>query len=158
MRFFKKHMSSHAAKDKVRLPNGTITEFDSLDGLQGWFAVDNPQVEAGLIQMIGEQRGGLTEVSAEEFHAGFVEKKKQGQTLRRVWREEMGKQVTGNTPLSHLGVEAVQAVVADRIGEKPEPPIPAAIATPTSATTAPPEKSEPFIPKTTRKGKSKTQT
>lgn len=150
-------MSSHAAKDKVRLPNGTITEFDSLDGLQGWFAVDNPQVEAGLIQMISEQRGGLTEVSPEEFHAEYVEKKKQGQTLRRVWREEMGKQVTGNTPLSHLGVEAVQAVVADRSGEKPSP-IPAAIAPPTPATTATPEKSEPFIPKTTRKGKSKTQT
>lgn len=154
MRYFKKHMGSHKEKEIMRLPNGTVVAFDSLDGLSGWYAVhENPAIEAGLVQMINEQRGGITEVSAEEFSAGFIEKKKQGHRLGRIWREEVGKHVTGNTPLNLLGVEAVQAVAA--MEEVKSVPISVDERPPTSPSVPPQTPSKPYIPKTVKKGKPK---
>lgn len=152
MRYFKKHMGRHADKEDVRLPNGSVCNFTSVDGLTGWFAINNPSVEGGLVQMINEQRGGISEVTAEEFTAGYIEKKKNGQTLRPFWREELGKHVTGNTPLNQLGVEAVQAVAA--MGDKPAPmPVIAAEVQPTVPGQA--KSQTPYVPRTGRQGKRK---
>lgn len=157
-RYFKKHMSRHAASDKVQTPNGHTVEFSSIDGLVGYWGGPYEPIHAGLVQMINEQRGGVSEIPEKEYMEEYAEKKKAGVRLRPFWREELAKHVTGNTPLQQLGVEHVQAVVAMG-ADNPAPAAcqvtvsePPPSSSPQARAGQPPA---PFVPRTGKRGKPK---
>lgn len=117
-RFFKKL----SPENEPHLRNGSRVKFTSIDGgLSGYFGIDNDDVSGQLAQFIQEGRYGLTEISEKEFHADYVQKKTGSMPLRKPWREELGKNLTGNTVLSQIGPERVQAAVADDGSVKPVP-------------------------------------
>lgn len=123
------------------LANGSTVKFDTLDHVIGYFATENPYVQGELTRLIGEGRYGMTEIPESEFHSEYVDKKKAGQQPSRPpWREEIGKAITGNSPL--LSPDAAKIAAAVAIDEsKP-------VATTTPAT---PPKTEGFTPRTGRR-------
>lgn len=109
-RFFKKL----SPENEPMLRNGARVKFTSIDGgLTGYYGVDNDDVTGQLAQFIAEGRYGLSEISEQEFHGEYVQKKTGSAPLQKPWREELGKNLTGNTILQQLGQERVQAAVAD---------------------------------------------
>jgi hypothetical protein len=108
------------------MSNNQHLDFKTLDHLVGYFATDSQFVQDELALMMSQHRFGLTEITQEEFHADYVQKKTMSQPLKPLWREEMGKVLTGTTPLSQLGAEKVQAVVAAKGSDVPARPIDAA--------------------------------
>lgn len=124
--YFKKLVPATA----VMIPGVAKLQFTSIDGgLTGYFGTQNEQIGQALRQMIVEQRYGLTEISEAEFHADYVEKKKQGRVLPTNWnREQMGGRGLegGQGPIALHGPERVAAVVGSRRDEslalETEPP------------------------------------
>lgn len=110
LRYFKKLTPSN----DVILPGNIRIKFTTLDGLVGWLAHDNESVQQGLEQCIREQRYGLTEVSAQEYVAGYLEKKNQPSEIvsGKLWREEFGKGASSSrSPITQLGSQHVAAAV-----------------------------------------------
>lgn len=85
--FFKKF----SPETKVVIAGLANVQFDTLDGIIGYYATDKDQISAGLKQMIEQNRYGMSEISEEEFHRDYAGPKKNG--TRRVaphslWRRE----------------------------------------------------------------------
>jgi len=120
MRYFKKLGPSN----DVLCPTVGRIKFPTLDNLVGWFAHDNPQVQAELEACIREGRSGVTEVSAEEFKTEWIDKKKENPSgaSKPLWREEMGKGALKSlSPVQALGSERVAAVVGVSGPDTPAP-------------------------------------
>lgn len=124
------------------LSNNTKLAFTTLNGLVGYFATDSEWVQNELVRLINEQRFGVTEISAAEFTADYVEKKSSAEPLKAPWREEVsGRRLTASGPIHQLGAEAVAAVVGGESGrrgddsagsgvavtENPRKPVPVAV-------------------------------
>ena len=75
----------------IWLSNGAKVVFSTIDHRVGYFATQNPFIHGEFEQMMSEGRGGITEITQEEFNRDFVEKKKAlgGQQLNRPWREQL---------------------------------------------------------------------
>lgn len=82
VRFFKKE----GTKTKVQLSNGFWLPFEKVDNSTAIVGTDDPNVLAGIDRAIQMGRGGLTEISAEEF--AELRKKKETTPLKKAWREE----------------------------------------------------------------------
>lgn len=75
---------------KLFLDDGAEVRFTSLDGnITGYFATDVESVQNGLATMIREGRGGVTEIDDVTFNRDYIEKKKLGQPLPPLWRDEL---------------------------------------------------------------------
>lgn len=85
LRYFKKFHPD----TRVVLASNHALQFTTLDGLVGFFATDNPTIQQEFEQMMVEQRYGISEISPEEFTRDYLEPKKNGVTLRPVWRDEL---------------------------------------------------------------------
>jgi hypothetical protein len=97
------------------LSNGSKTDFKTLDGLIGWYAIDSEFVQNELEGHMRAGRYNISEVSAEEFVREYVEKKRAPdyRPLKPQWREEIG---AGNKPdnrslIGQVGSEKVVAAV-----------------------------------------------
>lgn len=129
MRFYKKP----CPPTRVELANNTSVEFTTLDGVTGYLAVVNPFIDEQFAKMMGQDRNAISEISAEEFTAEYVEKKKGGQQpipYGRGWREEFGAGVLKHRqnlapPLPPPGAAAA-AVVSQLTGTEivPQAPVP----------------------------------
>lgn len=88
MRYYKRPFVN---TNQPRLDNGTQLDFKSVDGVNGWFATDAEEIQAEFARWAREKRGGVVEVSAEEFSVEYVQKKTQGVVaLPKPWREQIG--------------------------------------------------------------------
>ena len=75
---------------KLFLDDGAEVRFTSLDGnITGYFATDVESVQHGLATMLREGRGGVTEIDEVTFNRDYIEKKKLGQPLPPLWRDEL---------------------------------------------------------------------
>lgn len=117
------------APGSVTLANGQSIPFTTLDHRTGYFATDSQYVQTEFERLMKENRGGITEVSAEDFTREYIEKKSQSPLIRSPWREEIGAgAVRGSTLIGQLAATAAgNAVVAAANGE------PAAVTAPTPA-------------------------
>lgn len=141
----------------VALGGQTIRiDFDTVDGVLGWYATENEGVQAEFSRMMREQRGGITEVSAEEFTSGYVEKKNQPSPQPSNWREELSRSQSrqGQDPVGRLGSASLAAALRvngsadvrhnNKAGLLPEPSAPTSMG---SSTQVPEEQpKETFIP------------
>lgn len=82
IRYFKKS----SPRTKVMLAEGAYLQFTLVDNNTGIFATQDEKVLAQMDVAIANQRGGITEISHDEFR-DLNEKKKQ-HPLTRQWREE----------------------------------------------------------------------
>jgi hypothetical protein len=139
--------------------NREHVQFDSLDGgTTGYFATDQPVIWAEFELHMRQGRSGVTEITAEEFVAEFVEPKKKGGIASRIGsREEIGP---GARLINTAPKPAVAAVVSD-----PTPaPAPAAPSRPAGlmagATVDEPPAPAPeraaFVPRVGRRGPKRT--
>ena len=73
------------------LSNRAKVIFTSLNHVTAYFGTDNPFVQQELERLMAESRFGLTQITAEEFHRDYVDKKKAlgGRPLKPLWREEV---------------------------------------------------------------------
>jgi hypothetical protein len=142
----------------IRLGNNVNIQF-SESGILGYFSTTDDYVQSEFARLMREQRGGITEITAEEFQTEYTEKKTQSPTSAPHWREELSKSTPGmrtRDPVERLGGEYVQRAVAvgsesDIRKNKPSQlaPVSTAMATPLNGTTmAAPEDSPPELPKT----------
>ena len=97
------------------LGNGSRCTFGTVDNVIAWFATDNPYIHGEFERLMSESRYGLTEVTQEEFHREFVEKKKalNGRPLNPRWREEVGtNKVLQDTVLASVNSRATDHAAA----------------------------------------------
>ena len=86
MRYFKKSYP----KQRVMLSTGIFLEFTFVDHETGILGHNDPNLLGQIDDAIANHRGGITEISSEEFQELL---KKKGQTpLMRPWREEYSKE------------------------------------------------------------------
>ena len=146
---------------KIRLGNNVSVQF-SESGVLGYFSTDDDYMQSEFSRLMREQRGGISEISQEEFQAEYVEKKTQSMTSAPNWREELSKSTPGmrtRDPVERLGGEYVQRAVAvsstsdiRRNNAAKLAPITTVMATPLNGTTmatpedAPPESKKTFTP------------
>lgn len=110
---------------KLFLDDGAEIRFTSIDGnVTGYFATDIEVVQNGLATMIREGRGGVTEIDEPTFNRDYVEKKKQGQSLPKLWRDEL---VNGQMRRSASDLKARLDAVAPSVAVV-NPQAPAAVA------------------------------
>jgi hypothetical protein len=113
IRYFKK-LSPSTAVVIDTLGNPIRIEFSTLDQLAGFYATDQDQISQCFEKFMREQRYGITEISADEFHRDYVQKKTPQNQPSPKWREEMsGSSVrpTGYDPVTKMGSVRVAAVV-----------------------------------------------
>jgi hypothetical protein len=108
-----KYYKKLVPRTQPRLSNGAVLNFKTLDGLVGYFASDNEYVHTELEKCMTEGRYEISEISADEFKAQYLEKKSNSTPLKEPWREEIGAgSVLRSTGLvQQLGAERVSAVV-----------------------------------------------
>lgn len=142
-----KYYRKMVPNNPVQLSSGGAINFKTVDGVIGWYATDQPGIQAEFESYMRQDRYGLSEVSAEIFSAEYVEKKTASPTLNPPWREEF----TGARSLSKLGQSsgesasaAAAAVVSDTANRAATPP---AVA-PTVAPVISPPESAPAQPAT----------
>lgn len=104
-RFFKKHEPTNSPV----LSNGAKVQFTSLDTIVGYFGTDNAYIQSEFDRMTAERRGGLTEISQDEFHRDYVQKKSSSKVVQPPWREELGKSQVNRSLLHQLGPDRVAA-------------------------------------------------
>jgi hypothetical protein len=108
-----KYYKKFSPRNPVVINNGQhALEFDTLDATIGYYATDDAKVQEQFLEFMKQQRYGISEVSAEEFHRDYVEKKRalNGSPAPR-WREEIQssfKLVGNEIP----GAEASRAALA----------------------------------------------
>jgi len=89
-KYFKKFMPSTPAFIVLDKPEA-IT-FDTLDHVLGWYATTDERVQNEFLRLIREQRGGITEVSQQEYESEYSQKKMTGeQAPISPWREELSR-------------------------------------------------------------------
>jgi len=142
-RYFKKYSPGTPA---FIAPNGShqAITFDTFDHVLGYYGTEDEAVQNEFLRLIREQRGGITEISKEEYDAEYAQKKMNGEerTLDP-WREELSKSAglglvnrevvarAGGASLDALGVKGKTDVrrgaltVADQAPEEPKPTNPA---------------------------------
>jgi hypothetical protein len=122
----------------------TPLTFDTLDHVLGWYGTENEAVQNELARLIREQRGGVSEISAEEYHEHYAQKKMTGeQSPLTPWREELSRSAglglvnrevvarAGSETLDALAVNGKSDIrrsamtVADSPPEAPKPANPA---------------------------------
>lgn len=108
VRFYKKL----APTTHPKLPNGQEIKFTTLDHLTGYFGTDNQALQQQFEQWMGQNRYGITEISAEEFDRDYLQKKNSGISLPAPWREEIGGRSRHPTLIERLGSDKVAAAVA----------------------------------------------
>lgn len=84
IRFFKKPQP----RVKLCLADGSQLQFENVDNTTGIFASDNANILSGIDRMMSEGRGGIDEITGEDFRL-LTEKKKSGQGSSKPWREEI---------------------------------------------------------------------
>lgn len=133
---------------KLFLDDGAELRFTSLDGnVTGYFATDVEGVQNGLATMIREGRGGVTEIDAETFNRDYIEKKKQGQSLPPLWREELANgQMRRSASDLKARLDAVAPSVAVVNPERPAPVAQTVADTNQAISAALPAASKPFTP------------
>jgi hypothetical protein len=89
-RYFKKLTPGTAAHINI---NGTALAitFDTLDHVLGYYHNPDEAVTNELLRLIREQRGGITEISEEEYVRDYAEKKTTKPRLLSPWREELSR-------------------------------------------------------------------
>lgn len=106
---------------KLFTDSGAHVQFTSLDGnVTGYFATDVEPLQSELATMIREGRGGMTEIDAATFQRDYVDKKKAGIALPKVWREEFSN---GQVKPSESTLKDRLETVAKSVAVvNPEPP------------------------------------
>lgn len=98
----------------VPLSNGQRAAFTSVDGgLTSYKATSDPWLASEFEAAMREGRSGLTEIDYATFDRDYLQKKNSGQTLKPLYREELGRNLVmpSQSDLSRRLQEA-QAVVA----------------------------------------------
>lgn len=136
IRYFKKLIP----QTRVVLSNNAALQFTSLDTVTGYFATDSQGVQQEFERFMREQRYGISEISAEEFKANYLEKKNLPQSQsNRNWREEWGRGSQGSSPIVRLGTQAVAAAVGVKASDVPGAPrVATTLETPAPAIVSPP--------------------
>lgn len=121
MRYFKKQHGGTPGELSVTLANGHKVEFQSVDGGRtGYRASTDANLDNAFEQMMRENSGGLTEITADEFVNDFVEPKKKGlvQPLSKRSREELSPSgLIGTLAQAKAGVAvAARLVTTDAQG------------------------------------------
>lgn len=117
-----KFYSKLEPKQKFYLSTGEWLKFDVIDHSVGVAVIADERIQADIAKATRENRGGITEITSEEY-LSLVSKKKE--TLTPRWREEFGRDKMANqtaTPLPQS--DAVAGLVA--AGNKAERVIKAA--------------------------------
>lgn len=118
----------------VHLSNGRGIKFDTLDNILGFYATDNPGIISEFETCMREQRGGVMEISQEDFDEQYGSKKKLSPNFRPkpLNREEIAASMPldtqlAPTPQRQAGAARVDvAVSGSDIKRVPEPEAPAA--------------------------------
>lgn len=125
-RCFKKLAPSNA----VRLPGGTAIKFQTTDGVEGFYATQDPRIQGVLADYVRQGEYGLSEISEADFHV-FLEKKSNG--LNPPGREEFSP--TSLSKSIHLSNQLQAGSEAAAVsGPVAPPPVAAVITTPPPAT------------------------
>lgn len=146
IRFFKKL----SPETVVVFANGTSAKFTTLDQLEGFFATDNEYIHGEFERLMKENRYGITEIPAEEFHRDYVQKKNLPQPSRPVSREQLGSGLRreGHSLVESLGADRVAAVVGvnrdERAGGTSMAPAPVTMAPGPAASSKPAEFTPPL--------------
>ncbi len=126
VRFFKKFSPGNP----VIINEGKhAVEFDSHDGVLGYFSTDDEGVQNQFLQFMREQRYGMSEISVEEYNRDYYEKKTQSTNSQQKWREEISGSFRlnrTNDANERLGSERAQAVLGvngNSDVRRPGPPI-----------------------------------
>jgi hypothetical protein len=102
-------------RQKFYLSSGEYLQFDPIDHMIGVAAITDAKVMEDIAKATSENRGGIEEISAEEYHALQSKKK---ENLQPPWREELSRgQTSGLTTVPLPSSDPVAAVVgagADR--------------------------------------------
>lgn len=87
VRYFKKSIPD----TPVVLASGRSCKFTSLDGVTGYFATDNAQIQEEFVSLIEQMRYGMSEINDAEFTRDYLDVKKNSPAgiLKRRWREEI---------------------------------------------------------------------
>ena len=101
-------------------PAPNVIKFATLDSILGWFATDNPAIQAKLTDHIEHQRCGISEVTWEEFDSEYVKKKASTGPLKKVWREELSHSNFQRSAPAFQTNPVPVAVVTDMSGQRME--------------------------------------
>lgn len=133
-----------------RCQNGSSLDFKSKDLVTSYYATDQLYPQQQIEIMMAENRYGITEITAEEFHRDYVEKKTEPMNSAPPWREELSKsgvsQGLNRELVNRTGSAAVLAAVA--VTEPVKAP-PVSVAEPAAA----PAPKAKFIPTSGRRPK-----
>lgn len=144
-------------KNSPVLANGAKCVFSTVNHIDGFFATDNEYIHAEFERLMKEGRYGLNEITAEQFTANYIEKKKalDGRPLRPLWREEVSPR--GQSADTEMRRETAAAAV---VVSAPPPNVPIAAAVedvaPPPAVPAPSEFNPPVVKRAKMKPKPKT--
>lgn len=69
-------------KTVIYLDNGSHVQFDTLDNLMGYYATQNEYIQKQFDECIRGQRGGIIEITAEEFESEYAQKKRNSPDFR----------------------------------------------------------------------------
>lgn len=149
IRFFKKLVPANLPVCQ----NNERLDFKSKDGLTSYFATDYAYFHQQIELMMAQNRYGISEITQEEFHRDYVEKKTEPLNSVPPWREELSKsgvsQGLNRDLLNRTGSVAALAAVA--VTEPVKTP-PVSVAEPAAA----PAPKAKFIPTSGRRPKAKT--
>lgn len=149
-------------KTVIYLNNGSHVQFDTLDNLMGYYATQNEYIQQQFDECVRGQRGGIIEITAEEFERDYAQKKRNSPDFRPppLKREELAAptvspdtisttrnkgaaqpaQAPSHTPYAMEGSDIRRPLGIAPMPPLPPPPPPA----PQSASTA--QESQPTSP------------
>lgn len=148
IRYFKKLVP----QNPVRLSGNIAVKFKTVDDTVGFYASGDDNMSAEFERLIRAGEYGMSEISAEEFSAEYLEKKRGGS--KPIGREEFG--ASGLSQLISQGQQLASQAEAAAVGSA-EPVATTAMAAPAPAPVVPP-KTEFTPPVGTRKRRSNKST
>lgn len=89
-RFFKKEGAT-----TLQLPNGIVLPFEKVDRNWSIVGTKTPELLTGIETAILQGKGGVTEITPEEF--AELRKKKEGKNSKKLWREEFAPRMAAAT-------------------------------------------------------------
>lgn len=137
-RYFKKYSPNTPLFVKIDGVDQQL-KFDSLDLVLGYYGTEEEGPQKEILRMIREQRGGVSEISKEEYDTEYAQKKMKGEEpLMSPFREELSRSAglglvnrevvarAGGASLAALAVKGKSdirhaTVMADSAPEEPAP-------------------------------------
>jgi len=118
----------HLGVDPVRLADGRMVAFKTVDGVQSFLGTQDPALWSGFEQCMRENRSGLTEIDYATFDSDYLQKKSNSPPLKAPWREEVYKgRLMPSTSVLDQRLSQLPAAVAANPPPPPAPEVPAAL-------------------------------